>query len=287
MKYGRDTGSIFLIFNGLALALVLGACAESAAPPTQNSVSVPPSPSNTAPSAVFSTNCTLLDCNVDGAASSDSDGTIADYQWTFGDGNAAFGMNASHSYGAAGDYTIILTVVDDAGSNATSSQGVAVVSAGVSNNPPTAIFTASCTDLICNFDAGSSSDTDGTVVSYDWIWGDGSVAAGQMASHTYASGGTFTVELTIADNGGAVSSSTQDLLVSAAAGPPDGQALFNNKCSTCHGADGLGGTLAKISIVGKSATDISNAIATVPNMSSLGGLTVEEIQAVADYLATL
>lgn len=53
--------------------------------------------------------------NFSGFESSDSDGTIVDYAWDFGDGSEGSGISALHSYGAAGEYTVTLTVTDDDG----------------------------------------------------------------------------------------------------------------------------------------------------------------------------
>lgn len=264
--------------------LVLG-CADPASTPGDGVTVDPPVASNLAPNATFSTSCTLLDCAFDAAASSDSDGSITDYQWDLGDGNSAFGVNPNHAYAVAGQYTVMLMVTDNDGATGDGTVVVDVVSSGASNNPPTASFTASCTDLDCNFDAGNSVDSDGTIVSYDWNFGDSAMGTGQTANHIYAAAGSFTVTLDIADNLGAAASSSQSLSVSAAAA--SGEALFQRLCSSCHGDDALGGPLARISIVGKTAAEITNAIATVPNMSSLSNLTVEEIQAIADFLATL
>jgi YVTN family beta-propeller protein len=53
----------------------------------------------------------------DGSASSDSDGSVARYDWDFGDGTGALdgGPTPTHAYAAAGDYTVTLTVTDDGG----------------------------------------------------------------------------------------------------------------------------------------------------------------------------
>lgn len=270
----------------LVAALAVAGCADPAAAPSDGST-VPPPPANVSPTVVFSTNCTLLDCAFDAAASSDSDGTISSYTWTFGDGASDTGINPGHSYGADGDYTIVLTVTDDGGTSSDGSQSVSVVSVGNSNNPPSASFSSACTDLICGFDGTASTDSDGSIASYDWAYGDGATGAGLTNGHTYATGATYSVVLTVTDNVGATSSSSQDLVVSAGSAAPDGQALFTQKCSTCHGSDALGGTQAKISIVGKTAQEITDAIMSVPNMSSQSNLTTGEIQVIADYLATL
>ena len=51
----------------------------------------------------------------DGTGSSDPDGTIASYAWTFGDGNNGTGATPNHTYASAGTYTVTLTVTDDGG----------------------------------------------------------------------------------------------------------------------------------------------------------------------------
>jgi len=266
--------------------VALTGCADPAAAPSGDTPSGD-TPSNIAPAAVFSTNCTLLDCSFDAAASTDPDGSVDVYSWDFGDGASAGDIKPNHSYGAEGDYTITLTVADDDGATSYSSQSVSVVSAGNSNNPPTASFSSNCTDLICNFDAATSTDSDGAIVSYDWDYGDTRSGTGQTSGHIFATGGTYVVVLTVTDNAGATSTGSRSLSVSGGGIAPDGQALFMQKCSTCHGDDALGGTLANISIVGKTAQEITDAIMSVPNMSSLNSLTAEEIQAIADFLAML
>lgn len=270
----------------LMLSALAAGCSDPALAPSQDT-STPPPPTNSAPIAVFGTSCVLLDCAFDAAGSSDPDGGISSYDWNFGDGSVATGVTASHSYSAAGAYTISLTVTDNGGATGDGSQAVTVVESGQSNNPPSASFSANCTDLSCNFDAGNSTDSDGTIVGYDWSYGDGSVGTGQTSSHSFGSDGTYSVALTVTDNSGATASTTQSLSVNGPVAAPDGETLFLQKCSTCHGADALGGTLARISIVGKTAAEITTAIATIRNMSSLITLTAEEIQAIADHLATL
>ena len=82
----------------------------------------PPPPGNIAPTASFTSSCTDLTCTFDGSASSDSDGSIASYSWSFG-GNAAM---ASNTFASAGTYSVSLTVSDNEGATNTSSQNVTV-----------------------------------------------------------------------------------------------------------------------------------------------------------------
>src|SRR5262249_22111737 len=65
-----------------------------------------------------------------------------------------------------------------------------------------AVFAYSCTGSACSFDASLSSDSDGTITSYTWAFGDGSSGSGAAVSHTYAAGATYAVTLTVVDDRG-------------------------------------------------------------------------------------
>lgn len=96
---------------------------------------------------------------------------------------------------------------------------------GDTNAAPTASFTYSCTDLACDFDASGSSDSDGSITSYDWTFGDGASGSGVTESHTYGSDGTYTVTLTVTDDDGATNSTSQSVTVSASSGGGDSISL--------------------------------------------------------------
>ena len=93
---------------------------------------------------------------------------------------------------------------------------------GDTNEPPTAAFTYSCDELACTFDGSSSTDSDGTIESYSWTFGDGNSASGEVVSHTYANDGSYTVTLTVTDNDDDSDSTSQQVTVAAADDDDDG-----------------------------------------------------------------
>jgi len=171
---------------------------------------------NQAPTASFTTSCTLLDCTFDGSASSDSDGTVASYSWDFGDGSTATGSSLSYSYGADGTYTVSLTVTDDEGATGTATQSVTVSS---SNQAPSSAFSFVATELSVAF-TDTSTDSDGTVDSWSWDFGDGNTSFSQNPTNNYAAEGTYTVSLTVTDDDGSTSTSSQTVSVNLDNIPP-------------------------------------------------------------------
>ncbi len=82
------------------------------------------------------------------------------------------------------------------------------------NAPPTAAFTSSCSDLACAF-TDASTDLDGSVVAWEWAFGDGATSSQQSPSHSYVGAGTYTVTLVAIDDDGARSpAASQDVTVS-------------------------------------------------------------------------
>ncbi|MCR2814205.1 MULTISPECIES: PKD domain-containing protein, partial [Microbacterium] len=161
---------------------------------------------NQAPVAAFAVAVDGLTITADAAPSTDSDGRIATYAWEFGDGGVSAEALATHTYATGGTYTVRLTVTDDDGATATTTQQVVVEPPNVA---PTARFTVAADDLRVSVDAASSSDSDGTIASYTWDFGDGTTATGPTATHLYASAGGKGITLTVTDDDGATHSVTQ------------------------------------------------------------------------------
>lgn len=81
---------------------------------------------NSAPIAAFTSTCVDLKCSFDASSSSDSDGSIDAYTWTFGDATSATGARVERTYAAAGTYPVTLTVRDDAGATSSRTASVTV-----------------------------------------------------------------------------------------------------------------------------------------------------------------
>ncbi len=87
------------------------------------------------------------------------------------------------------------------------------------NASPNASFSYSCTLLSCSF-TDTSSDSDGSIVSRAWTFGDGGASTVTNPSHAYGASGTYIVSLTVTDNGGATDAASQNVTVSTTGGNP-------------------------------------------------------------------
>jgi len=140
-----------------------------------------------------------------------------------------------------------LTVTDDAGNTATTTQAVTI--ATDSPGGLTAAFTFSPTapleDTAVNFNASTSTSAD-PITNYKWDFGDGDTAstAAKTTSHTFDDPGTYVVTLTVVDPLGRTASSSQSVTVapgviptaaftSSPAAPSVNQVVnFNGRAST-------------------------------------------------------
>ncbi len=150
----------------------------------------------------------------DASSSTDSDGQIVSYAWTFGDGDSGTGVTISRAYSQSGTYNVTLTVTDDRGQTGTTTRQVSIgQAAGIS-----AKFNTSPAAPIPNqtvfFNASESTPSAGHAISsYTWDFGDGSTGSGVTTSHAYTTVGSYTVTLTVTDDAGKTASTTLTLAV--------------------------------------------------------------------------
>jgi PKD repeat protein len=87
--------------------------------------------------------------------------------------------------------------------------------------PPVASFTYSPEkpmvggNIIFDASASKAYDPDGTIVSYEWNFGDGYTASGQVVTYMYSEPGEYTVALTVTDNDGLTDSNSQTVQITA------------------------------------------------------------------------
>lgn len=176
-------------------------------------VSVP----NVAPTAVASANVTSgpekLTVNFDSSQSSDSDGTIAQVLWNFGDGGTAVGPNPQHTFNTPGTYTVVLTVTDDDGASDTDSLVITVTPNQLPVASATAVPLTGKVSTNFAFNGSGSSDPDGNIVSYSWDFGDGATGGGANPTHSYSATGTYVATLTVTDDDGGTDTDTVTVTV--------------------------------------------------------------------------
>ena len=84
----------------------------------------------------------------------------------------------------------------------------------ITNTPPVANFSFTVSGLTANF-TDSSTDSDGTIASHAWSFGDSATSTATNPSHAYATAGTYSVTETVTDNGGATNAKTSSVIVSS------------------------------------------------------------------------
>ena len=175
---------------------------------------------NDPPSASFTSDSPVLtgeDFGLDASGSSDPDGDSLSFEWdTDNNGNYddATGNFPSVSRSDDGSYSIGLRVSDGNGGTDTTSSTVTV-----NNRAPSADFSFSpsnpLTDETVDFDGAVSSDSDGSINSYEWDWtNDGNYeGSGSSPAHSYPDDGSYTVKLRVTDDDGAISTTTKTVNV--------------------------------------------------------------------------
>ncbi len=150
----------------------------------------------------------------------DSDGTIEEYIWYFGDGETGDGESVTHSYDLPGFYTVYVEAVDDDDAKSDSLRDplfltikrTALTEVSL-ESPPVSLIAASKSLTEVNeavtFDGSSSfhfrerneeiQGYTGNVESWSWDFGDGETAEGKVVEHAYANPGSYMATLTVTD----------------------------------------------------------------------------------------
>ena len=164
---------------------------------------------------------------LDGSGSMDADDGIVSYLWTQVDGSpvtlsdptsAVTTFSAPETDQNGSNLTFKLTVADSGGLQSSADCSVYVAPtlnepSAPANTPPTADYSFESSSLKVTFTDGSI-DSDGTIVSWVWDFGDGTTNTPQNPRHRYRTPGTYTITLTVTDDGGAANSTSKTVTVS-------------------------------------------------------------------------
>jgi PKD repeat protein len=205
-----------------------------------------------------------------------SGNVIVAYAWGFGDGAAATGRAVQHAYASPGTYTVILTVTNDGGKSATTSQSVTVSASA----PPSADFTFSPTSPAVgetiHFNAATSKAAPGrTLTSFAWTFGDGVGGNAQFFDHGYSAAATYQVTLTVTDDAGQSATAKQSVTVGA--GNPVASLVVTKTGGLSIQADARGSSaaggasIATYSYLWGDATSTSPGLAVQPKVYGVGG----------------
>ena len=150
----------------------------------------------------------------DASGSTDSDGTIVQYDWDM-DNDGTFeitdgGSSQPANYLTGGSYTVGVRVTDDDGATDQTTATVDI------NNPPIADIVptppSGTAPLLVDWDASGSTDSDGTIVQYDWDMDDDGIFeiidGGPTQPANYIGGGIFPVTVRVTDDDGATDTAT-------------------------------------------------------------------------------
>jgi len=156
---------------------------------------------NTTPPVVnFTANTTAGPAPLTVRFTDTSTGNPTAWLWSFGDGATSTERNATHTYTAAGTYTVNLTVENAAGSDSVvKANYITVTAAPVA---PAANFTANVTTGNAPLTVRFTDTSTGSPTAWSWSFGDSNTSTEQNPTHTYTVPGIYNVSLTATNSAG-------------------------------------------------------------------------------------
>lgn len=130
-----------------------------------------------------------------------SSGNPTAWNWEFSNGTLSSVQNPVVTFANPGTYSVKLVV-----QNASGIAQVEKINYITVQPTPSAEFstntTLGCVPVVVNFTDLSYNDPSGSIVSWEWQFGDGSSSSLQNPVHTYSTTGIFTISLTVTNNNG-------------------------------------------------------------------------------------
>ncbi len=158
-----------------------------------------------------------------------SSGSIATYDWNFGDGITLTTTTASitHSYANFGVFTATVKATDVSGCFANATKVITI------QNPPltgTVTPTSGCIPANTTFTANVTLPIGGSVTSYLWNYNDGTANA-NLSTHTYTAVGSYSPTVTVITNEGCTNTFNYNAIKFGT--PPTNHVAFSNKLIYC------------------------------------------------------
>ena len=246
LSFSRQSGSLTITAPTATMSppghYMLFLLSENGVPSVAKIVKVgsagdPQPPLNAPPVASFTQECTGFDCSFHDA-STDADGQVAAWSWSFGDDATADVASPLHTYGAEGSFEVTLTTTDDDGATNAVTHTVRI-GPPPPNSAPTAEFTQTCHGFDCSF-TDASKDSDGTVTGWSWDFGDGATSTETNPTHTYSGEGSYEVTLVATDDDQATATVSKSIGVTPLPPNTPPTAQFSQTCTglSCSFTDG-------------------------------------------------
>lgn len=138
--------------------------------------------------------CANQTVRFDGSGSSDADGAVNAFAWTFGDGGSASGERPTHIFQDPGSYTVNLTITGDSN---------ALCSPLDSDQMVAEVFAAPAVEIVgqdrlsagsaTRFEAAITGEVGTQSADIAWDFGDGATAQGLVVEHRYDQPGDYVV----------------------------------------------------------------------------------------------
>lgn len=132
------------------------------------------------------------------------------YLWDFGDGNTSTSLQGSNVYSTPGNYSVSLSVTSGNSCIASATSPIVIYpkpSAGFS-------FVDACADSSVQF-TNTSAIASGSIITYNWNFGDGNVSILQHPQHIFNANGGYNVQLIVETDQGCLDTNVQAININA------------------------------------------------------------------------
>ncbi|MCC4769883.1 PKD domain-containing protein [Methanosarcina sp. DH2] len=164
------------------------------------------------PVASFSSNATSGSAPFNVLFTDTSTGTPTVWNWNFGDGTSSTAKSPVHTYSAAGNYTVALTVTSAAGSNTVTKSNYITVT-GIAAQTPVINCWGTPRSGTAPLTVTFKDNSTGSPTAWNWSFGDGTYATVQNPKHTYSAAGSYTIKLTVTNGAGSTTTTKYNYIV--------------------------------------------------------------------------